>query len=126
MKAQVKVNPRVLIEIEGEEQKDLFAQMAQAHEVFSETKCGLCASDEIRPVVRTVEVKKKPVLYYEYHCKCGGRLSLSQNADGGTLFVNRKLLDNGKPATGEERANGKYGKHNGWTKYKGEPVDGNG
>jgi hypothetical protein len=100
----------VTIEIDGETQKDLFENVASAYEVFNEHKCGLCGCEDIRPVVRRVTQKKK---------ECLARLAISSNMVGGTLFPCRKLLPNGKPSNAE----GKWGGHNGWSKYKGEPTD---
>ena len=125
MKATVRLN-NYLIEVEGETQKELFAEMARASEVFGESKCGLCGSQNIRPVVRCVTQGKKVYEYHEYHCQeqnCRARLALSQNMEGGTLYPVRKLLENGKPATGDDVVNGKYSKSNGWTKYRGEPKE---
>lgn len=119
MKAIVRTK-NVTLEVEGELQKDLFEQCSQAREVFGEEACGLCGSEDIAPVVRKLTHKKKELKYYEYHCRrCGARLSLSLNMEGGTLFVNRELLANGQPATGENRGQGKRGPHRGWTQFKG-------
>lgn len=131
MKAEVKVNNRTIITVEGETQKDLFREMASACEVFGEKRCGLCGCEDIIPVWRTVTQlkgkKTETFEYPEYHCTkhdCRARLTLSFNMEGGTMFPNRKLLENGKPATGDDREKGKFGKHNGWTKYRGEKAEG--
>jgi hypothetical protein len=119
MKALVRTK-NATVEVEGETQKALFQEVALAHEVFGEPNCGLCGCDDIVPVVRRVVQGKKVFEYPEYHCqnpKCLARLSLSYNAEGGTMFVNRALLENGQPATGDDRASGKRGKHRGWSTY---------
>lgn len=106
------------IEVEAETQKELFQLISSAHEVFNEKRCGLCGSEEITPVYRTVSQGKKTFEYPEYHCQnpqCRARLSLGCAMEGGTLFPHRKLDEQGKP----DRENGKWGKHNGWTKFKG-------
>lgn len=121
MKATIRL-PRMTVEVEGQEQKDLFQAAAQAYEVFGEKECGLCGSEDIVPVVRKVLWKKKECDYHEWHCQkpgCRARLSLSPNMEGGTLFANRRLLPDGKPATGEDREKGEFGPHNGWTRYRG-------
>lgn len=126
MQAQVKVNPKTIITVEAETQKDLFQQVSYAYEVFSEKSCGLCDCEDIMPVVRKVVQKKKEFEYPEYHClnpKCRARLSLAYNMEGGTMFVNRELLESGEPATGDNRGKGQRGKHRGWTKWRGEPKD---
>ena len=122
MKAQVKVGPNILIEIEAETQKELFQEMASAFEVFGEKKCGLCGKDGIVPAHRSVTKGKKTYDYPEYHCsnpECRARLSLGTMLEGGQLFPIRKLTPEGKP----NREEGTWGKHNGWTKYKGNPVE---
>ena len=48
-------NGRITAEIEGESQKDLFGELNRFQEVFEETNCGKCGSDDIKYVVRTVD-----------------------------------------------------------------------
>ena len=102
------------IEVEGDSQKDLFEEMAQAYEVFNESTCGLCDSTNIRPVHRVADKYH----FYEYQCQdCFGKLTFGQNSDNvGKLFPVRKLLENGKPSWKD----GEYGDHRGWTKYRGD------
>ena len=126
MKAQVKVSPTVIIELDLPKQKDLFKAMASAHEVFGEKECGLCKSTNIGPIWRTatkmVGKKQEFYDYPEYHCRdCRARLALGTiNDDTGTLFPIRKLLPNGQPAGKDEKDKAVYGSHNGWSKYKNE------
>lgn len=132
MKAQVKVGPTTIIEVEATKQKDLFKAVASAHEVFGEKKCALCGCTDITPVWRTVTVvkgkKTETYEYPEYHCqgvangrRCGARLALGTiNDDSGTLYPSRKLKDDGQPVTKEDRENGvegKYGSHRGWHRF---------
>lgn len=120
------------IEVEAETQKDLFQQMASAHEVFGEQKCGLCGSANIAPAWRTVTQGKKVYDYPEYHChgfvkdektgknaRCGARLSLGSMMEGGVLFPMRKLVEEGPEKGKPDREKGKFGSHNGWTRFKG-------
>lgn len=134
MKAQVKVSPSTIVEVEGEKQKDLFKAIASAHEVFGEKECGLCHSKDIYPAWRSVTtIKGKKADTYEfaeYRCRgildtgrrCGGRLAMSTiNDDTGTLFPNRKLVDGKRPATKAELEagiTGEYGPHNGWHRFE--------
>jgi hypothetical protein len=119
MKASLRLK-KLWLEIEGGTQKELFENLASATEVFGEETCGLCQSEQINFAIRVVTVGKKVYTYHEYHCKkCFARLSLGQNQEGGTLFPIRQLLPTGKP----DRAEGKFGKHNGWTQFKGDPKD---
>lgn len=118
MKATMKLG-RMDIEVEGGNQKDLFLEMSKAAEVFGEKECGLCKSPDIRPIVRRVhdDKQRKDFDYYENVCnKCGAKLSYGQSNDKVSLFPKRKLTEDGKP----DLVNGKYGKHNGWTKFRGD------
>jgi hypothetical protein len=115
------VREGVSVQIEAETQKDVFQQLAQQWEIFSEGRCGLCLGDA-RPKHRVVTVGTKSYDYHEYECEnpdCRARLTFGQHADGsGTLFPHRKLLPNGKP----DKA-GEWGSHRGWTKYRGENTE---
>lgn len=133
MKAQIKVSPSTIIEVEADKQKDLFKAVTSAHEVFGEKCCGLCGSTNIRPVWRTAtrHIGKKVEVfdYPEYRCdnvldngqRCGARLSIGTiNDDTGTLFPVRRLIDGKRPATKAEKdqnINGSYGPHNGWYRF---------
>ena len=48
MKAQKKINTHLILELEGETQRDLFEQFAQNEEVFGEKVCGKCGSECFR------------------------------------------------------------------------------
>ena len=126
MKAVVNTK-RGAIEVEGDDQAELFKAMAQVQEVFDEVKCGLCGCTNIRQVVRKNKDEEE---FYEYQCqgiidnkekgtkeRCKAYLALGQNKKGGGLFPIRALDEKGKP----DRATGKFGRHNGWTRYRGEP-----
>lgn len=109
-------------EIEGEDDKELFKEMAVVHELYSESRCGLCGSEVIVPVVRK---NKSEDEFFEYQCRgftkdnkpCRAYLAFGQNKKGGGLFPIRALTEEGKP----DRENGKFGRHNGWSRYRGEP-----
>jgi hypothetical protein len=124
MKAQFKVNPRLIVEVEAETQKDLFKEIASAAEVFGEKKCGLCGSEQITFAHRTVTKGKKTYEYPEYHCEsCHARLSMGSMQEGGALFPIRKLVKDGSDKGKPSREEGEYGNHQGWTKYRGNPGD---
>jgi hypothetical protein len=117
MKANYKVRGNLIVEVAAETQRDLFHELSSAFEVFGEKKCGLCGSAEIVPVHRTVVQNRKVYEYAEWSCLgCQARLSLGATMDGGRLFPHRKLNRAGKP----DREHGTFGKHGGWTKYRGE------
>jgi hypothetical protein len=115
---KAKVTPHgVEFEVEANTQKEMFKAIANLQEVFSEKVCGLCKSDVLRFVVRTIDEND----YFELHCEsCNGKLAYGQNKKGGQLFPIRKLTESGKPS----RKEGKYDvKGRGWTKYRGESKE---
>jgi len=80
-------NGRLSVELSGDDQKSIFSEIAKFQEVFEESVCGKCGSDNVRFVVRAVDDNE----YYELRCAdCGARLSFGVNKKGGTLFPKRK------------------------------------
>ena len=70
------INGRLSVELEGDSQRDIFQEIARFQEVFEETVCGKCGSDNIRFVVRNVDDN----LYYELRCAdCGAKLSFGSH-----------------------------------------------
>jgi hypothetical protein len=122
VKANYKVRGNLIIEVEAETQRELFRELASLQEVFSEKRCGLCGCEAVIPVHRSVTVGKQTYEYCEWACtntKCQARLSLGSMIEGGRLFPHRRLSANGKP----DREKGTLDKHNGWSKYRGDPKD---
>jgi|TARA_B100000085_G_scaffold109270_1_gene99757 DNA-directed RNA polymerase subunit RPC12/RpoP len=104
MKLKFKPNDKLEFELEGAGQKEIFKELAMVQEIFSEKKCGVCGSENIKFVVRVVDDNE----YYELRCMdCGAVLSYGQHKKGGTLFPKRKDAD------------GKYLPNNGWYKWTG-------
>ena len=81
---------RIMVELDGETQADLFEQLAHFQEVFDESQCGKCQSEDLRFQVRNVDDN----LYYELKCAdCGSRLAFGVMKKGGRLFPRRKDRD---------------------------------
>jgi hypothetical protein len=108
MKVNYKANDKLEFELEGSGQKEIFKELALIQEIFSETKCGLCGSTNIRFIVRNVDGND----YYELKCNdCGAVLAFGQHKKGGTLFPKRKDDD------------GNYLPNKGWYKYQSNKKD---
>ena len=105
MKASYKLSDKLQFEVEGEGQKEIFKEIASIQEIFGETACGMCGSENIKFVVRVVEDNE----YYELRCMdCGATLAFGQHKQGGTLFPKRK----------DEK--GEYMPNRGWYKWQGK------
>ena len=103
MKAKYKVGDKLEFELDGAGQKELFKEIANIQEIFAESKCGVCGSENIKFVVRVVDENE----YYELRCMdCGAILSFGQHKKGGTLFPKRKNAEN------------EYLPNNGWYKWQ--------
>ena len=93
---------RMSVEFQVDTQTDLFQQLAFFQEVFGETACGKCGSENLRFVVRNVDDN----LYFEIRCMdCGARLAFGSHKKGGGLFPKRK------------DAEGNWLPDNGWVKW---------
>lgn len=114
MKVTVKLNG-VDLTAEGENQKEVFEQLAQMQEVFGNVTCPVTETGEpssnVRFVVRDVEDPKNPKKSYRYYeMRCNdppyARLSFGQHNEKNTLFPKRKGMD------------GNYLENQGWEVYK--------
>lgn len=95
---------RMSLEAIGDTHRDLFKQLSSLQEVFENTTCGACNSNNVRFVVRSVDNND----FYELHCQqkqCRARLTFGQHKKNGSLFPKRK---------DEE---GKWLENNGWLKW---------
>ena len=54
MKVLFQPSDKLTFEIEGAGQKEIFKGLAMVQEVFSEKKCGVCGSENIKFVVRKI------------------------------------------------------------------------
>jgi hypothetical protein len=88
---------RLSLKVQGETLKELFRTMATAQELFADSQCGLCHSEDIKFRVRQADTYE----FFEKVCAaCNGVLAYGQRRDGSGLFPRRKseageLLPNG-------------------------------
>ena len=93
MKAQLKVRGNLVIELDGEKQRDLFRAIASAQEVFGERACGKCGSQDLRFRVRRNRDEQE---FFELLClRCWAVLEFGCHKSGGTLFPRRRKGDEG-------------------------------
>lgn len=119
MKCQYRVNPDMMLELEGGNQKELFAAMAAAAEIFGKhwLMCGCCKDKNFKPMP-VVRVNKEQQSFYELHCTnpaCQSRLAFGQKKDMKSLFPQREY-PKGHPQAGKLKPNG------GWVKWDGKDV----
>jgi len=80
-------NGRINVEIEGDTQVEIFQQLGNFQEIFAETECGKCESENVRFQVRNVDDN----LYYELRCMdCGAKLAFGVMKKGGRLSPNAR------------------------------------
>jgi len=90
-------NGRLTVEMDVDTQCSLVQELSRFQEVFEETKCGKCGSENLRWVVRTVDDNQ----YYELRCRdCGAKLAFGSHKVGGGLFPKRKDGDTWLPDNG--------------------------
>ena len=101
-------NNRLKVEVEANNNKEAFKQLAEFQEIFEESTCGSCNSEDLRFIVRTVDGND----FYELRCNsCGSKLAYGQHRIGDSLFPKRKLAD------------GSYDfKTKGWHKWEGKNI----
>lgn len=104
MQISYKNGSGIEVTLEGETVRDMYAKLANVEEIFQESCCGKCSSEDITHVVRTVDDNN----FYEIRCNgCRAVLSLGCHKKGGTLFPKRKDAD------------GKYLSDKGWVVWQG-------
>jgi ribosomal protein L40E len=95
-------NGRINVQLEADSQKALWKELAHFQEVFEETRCGKCDSNDLRFIVRSSPYEKdgktKEADYHELKCnKCGAKLAFGVLDDGSDgLFPKRKDKTTGK------------------------------
>lgn len=77
----------------ADNQKDIFEKVAQYQEVFGNTKCPACGSENLIYRVREHDGNK----YYELYCAdCKAKLPFGAHKSGGTLFPKKWVKWDGK------------------------------
>jgi len=80
-------NGRITVGFEADTQTAMFADIARFQEVFAESKCGKCGSENLIFTTRTIDDNT----YYELRCAdCGAKLQYGAHKVGGGLFPKRK------------------------------------
>jgi hypothetical protein len=103
MKFTFKISDKLTAELEANEQRPMFEQLAELEEIFGIKCCGKCKSTDIKFVVREDKEENK---YYELQCtKCRARFAFGCNKKGNSLFPKRKDKD------------GKWLPNDGWEVY---------
>jgi hypothetical protein len=84
------------VQVEAENQKELFETLAAYQEVFSVAKCGnsKCGKSNLRFTVRQqADTKGKEHKYFELRClDCYSKLPYGQHDNGQTLFPKKWVL----------------------------------
>ena len=104
-------NGRLSVELEADNHKGLWKQLAKFQEIFEEDTCKKCGKDHLRFVIRkSKDSKGKEYEYHELYCvSCRAKLAFGVLDDGeGGLFPKRKGEDG--------NIKGKYG----WVKWNPE------
>lgn len=112
MQVSMRVSDKVTVVAEGEDQQEVFENLASMQEVFGEAKCGKCGGENLRFQVRKDKEDNK---YYELICKnkngtgwCNAKFAFGCHKKGGGLFPQRKDKED------------KYKPNGGWTVYNKE------
>lgn len=95
--------PKVEVEVDGDCTRDCFDKIATAVEIFSNSKCGACDSDNVVPVVR----ENGGNHFREMKCiDCGCSLGFGQRRQDGEMYPRRKDRE------------GAWLENRGWTKWQ--------
>lgn len=109
MKVTYKISAKMVVEVSGDDIKDVMSELSSVEEVLGHSKCGVCGSEEVRHAVRNT----KGFTFYEIQCTspaCRAKLSFGQARETGKLFPHRKNEDGTwKPNNGWEIWTGNQG-----------------
>lgn len=89
MKVTYRATDKLVFELEGSGQKEIFKELALIQEIFSEEKCGLCGSTNLKFIVRNVDNND----YFELRCNdCGAILAFGQHKREAHCFQKEKMI----------------------------------
>ena len=90
MKAVYTVNEKLVFELEGSNQREVFEELSTIDEIFSARECGKCHSKNIKYQVRENGGNK----FYELKCKdCGATFAFGCHKQTKTLYPKLKSED---------------------------------
>lgn len=123
MKAIVKVNDRLSIEVEEEKMDDLLKGLSAVNSFFEDSECGACKGKDFGVSIRT----NGGFEFIEMACKnpkCNSRLSYGREKDTKELYPVRcdREKEGKNKGKAKRDANGKaiWLPNNGWVKYSPE------
>jgi hypothetical protein len=104
MKARVKATDDLWFEIEGDQEDEIFKQIARVQEVFRHKGCGACHSGDVKFICRLDSSSND---WLEVGCKmCRAKLVFGRTKKGGLIFPKIKW-DQLSEKQQENRANEK-------------------
>tara|TARA_R110002020_G_scaffold215614_4_gene422849 strand:- start:1073 stop:1450 length:378 start_codon:yes stop_codon:yes gene_type:complete len=104
MKARVKATDDLWFEIEGDQEDEVFKQIARVQEVFQHKECGACHSGNVKFICRLDSSSND---WLEVACKmCRAKLVFGRTKKGGLIFPKIKW-DQLSEKQQEQRANEK-------------------
>jgi len=109
MKAKIQISENVEIEVEGENTKELFTQLASIEQSFG-MKSQLCGKCKKTTNKRYIARNAGGNMFYEIVCECGAHLSLSASKENPNNLFPKKKEDYTKPDS-------PYLPDNGWRIY---------
>ena len=120
MKAILKLNENVSIEVESENIVDLVSQMTDVRESIGPEPCGKCKKNNTMPQTRTIGDDT----FYEIKCAdCGAVLQLGMSKGDGKLYKKRMKTDGKGKAVKDDNGKAVYLSNNGWLKWNPEKKE---
>lgn len=117
MNISYKINDKVTLHAEGDLVQDIIKQISACEDVFEDTVCGACGSDDIRFVHRVVDENE----FFERKCmKCFAKITFGTSKKDKKLYPRRYEIDAKGKAVRDKDGRAKHIGKNGWVKYNKE------